>query len=140
MIYLHLQHLNICMEQNNFTNFAERTLQEIKFWAWAAAILPLTALAGIFFVWAFGDDNLLDIAMIVGATTMFSIAVFWWWWALRAISVLVKQWKSSGKSLEEILKDIREVKIIITGAIIDSSASNRQRRKPKKSKSDTDQD
>jgi hypothetical protein len=114
--------------ENNFIKFAEKTLKEITLWAWAAAILPLAALAGIFFVWAFGDESLLDIAMIIGGTTMFSIAVAWWWWALRAISVLIKQWKYSGKSLEEILRDIREVKNIIKGAIVEPGTSDRKRR------------
>jgi len=122
------------MEHDNFIQFAEKTIKEIKIWAAAAAILPLTALVGVFFVWIFGSGSLLDISIIVVGTVMFGISVIWWWWALRSIFIIVHQWKYYGKSFEGILEDIREVKNIIKGVTVESDISNRQRRESEDNK------
>lgn len=96
-----------------FNNFKGKTLKEIRLWAWAAAVLPLSALAGIFFIWAFGTGTLFNIAMIVGETTMFTIAVAWWWWALYVIRKLIKQWDDTHDNVGQVLKDIRDIKSIV---------------------------
>ena len=113
------------MDNTEFRDFSEKTLREIKIWAWAAAFLPLTALAGIFFVWAFGTSSMVNVSMVIGATTMFAVAVIWWWWALRAINILVKHWDKTGASVVEVLKDIREVRKIVQGATVETNISDR---------------
>ena len=94
-------------------NFKEKTLKEITMWAWAAAVLPITALAGLFFVWAFGTTKWWNVAMIIGGTLMFLIAVAWWWWALYSIKALVSHWDDTRQNVSVVVLDVREIKTII---------------------------
>lgn len=99
---------------NEFNTFRAKTLREIRLWAWAAAVLPLAGLAGIFFVWVFGTGHLFNVAMIVGETTMFTVAVIWWWWAIYVIKKLVKQWDMTRERVVEVTTSIKEIKDIVT--------------------------
>lgn len=96
-----------------FTDFREKTLRQIRLWAWAAAVLPISALAGIFFVWRFGTDSWVSIAMIVGETTMFVAAVVWWWWAMYTMKKLIKQWDVTKDNVVEVLTDLKEIKVMV---------------------------
>lgn len=97
----------------NINNFKTKTIKQIRLWAWTAAVLPITALAGIFFVWRFGTDNLLSVSMIVGETTMFLFAVIWWWWAMYILRNLVKQWDETKERVHDVLTDIKDIKSIV---------------------------
>lgn len=97
---------------SKFNNFKNNTLKAIKVWAWLAAVLPMTAIVGIFSIWLFGTKELFDWAMIVGQTLMFTVAVVWWWWALYIIKRLVYQWESARLNVSQVLDDLREVKEI----------------------------
>lgn len=98
------------IEYNKFRN---KTIKEIQIWAWIAAVLPLAALAGTFFIWAFGTSSLFRIAMIVGETTMFTVAVIWWWWAIYVIRHLVSQWDHTRNSVGEVLDEVKEIKELV---------------------------
>ena len=98
-----------------FNDFRTKTLREIRLWAWAAAVLPITALAGIFFVWVFGSHDLFDRAMVLGETTMFGVAVVWWWWAIYVIRELVRQWETTRSNVSSVLDEVRTVKDIVKG-------------------------
>ena len=100
-----------------FNNFRDKTIKEIRLWAWAAAVLPITGLAGLFFVWAFGTERMFGIAMVVGETAMFGTAVFWWWWALHVIKTLVNQWDQTREKVAEVLEEIKEVKVVVKETI-----------------------
>lgn len=91
-------------------NFKNKTIKQIRLWAWAAAVLPITALAGIFFVWAFFDKSLFSIFMVFGQTVMFAIAVLWWWWAMYTMKKLVKNWDSTRDNVANVLSDVKEMK------------------------------
>lgn len=96
-----------------FNNFRQQTIRQIRIWAWAAAVLPITALAGIFFVWVFFDKTLFSWAMITGETIMFGVAVTWWWWAMYILRNLVKHWDDTREKVSDVLTDIRDIKIIV---------------------------
>lgn len=100
-----------------FSDFRNKTIKEIQIWAWIAAVLPITALAGLYFIWSFGTGKTFNIAMIVGETIMFAVAVVWWWWAIYVINRLVKQWDTTRQSVKEVLTDIREVREIVRDQI-----------------------
>ena len=90
--------------------FHKIKLRQIRWWAWAASVLPLTALAGLFFIYEFGTDTWYSIAMVVGATTTFGFAVVWWWWALWTMAQLTGMF---GKTLEKFIiveDEIKEIK------------------------------
>ena len=94
-------------------NFKQDTLKQIRLWAWAAAVFPVTALAGIFFVWTFGTKTWFDLAMVIGETIMFSIAVVWWWWAMYILKNLVKHWDETKDKVSNVLSDVKEIRSII---------------------------
>lgn len=94
-------------------NFRSQTIQQIRLWAWAAAILPITALAGTFFVWRFFDNTILGYVMIAGEIIMFTIAVIWWWWAMYVMRNLVKHWDETRENVKDVLNDIRSVKSVV---------------------------
>lgn len=98
---------------SEFNNFRNKTLREIRLWAWAAAVLPISALAGLFFVWTYGTGQWFNIAMIIGETTMFTVAVIWWWWAIYVINKLVRQWDLTRERVSEVLNDVKEVKALV---------------------------
>jgi hypothetical protein len=94
-------------------NFKDVTVKQITFWAWIAAVLPVTSLASMFFVWAFGTEKLFDIVMVVGSTAMFAISVVWWWWALYVIKKLIVQWDTTEKNVEMVLVEINDIAVTI---------------------------
>jgi hypothetical protein len=96
-------------------NFHKMALKHIQWWAWAAVVLPLTALAGMFFVEFIGTDTQYKLALATGATVMFGIAVVWWWWALYIIAkvtgILAKtidRFDDVDTDIKEIRKDLKE--------------------------------
>lgn len=97
----------------NFNNFRKQTIDQIRLWAWAAAILPITALAGIFFVWKFFDGSVLGYALTIGETVMFMVAVSWWWWAMYVMRNLVRHWDETRNRVKEVLDDVKEMKTIV---------------------------
>lgn len=99
-------------------DFKNKKLKEIRLWAWAAAVLPITALSGIFFIWTFGTKTLFDIAIVVGETTMFGIAVVWWWWALYTIKKVIKMWDDANRNVTIVVHDVHEVTEILKETIL----------------------
>lgn len=95
------------------TNFKTTTLRQIKLWTWAAAVLPMTSLAGIFFIWTFGTNTWVSIVMIVAETIMFSIAVIWWWWAMYTMKNIVDHWGETKDKVTDVLNDIKDIKTIV---------------------------
>jgi len=102
-----------------FNNFRNKTLRQIRIWAWIAAVLPITALAGIFFIWTYGNKGVFGTAMIIGETTMFGVAVIWWWWAIYVINKLVRQWDMTRDRVIEVLADIKDIKGLVQKSIPD---------------------
>lgn len=102
-----------------YSNFKHKTIKQIRLWAWAAAVLPITALAGIFFVWRFGTQDLLGLVMVVGETIMFSIAVIWWWWAMYVMRNLVHHWDETREKVVDVLKDVKDIKSIVAEVLND---------------------
>ena len=94
-------------------DFKTNTIKQIRIWAWAAAVLPITALAGIFFVWRFFDGTTLGTAMIIGETIMFSIAVTWWWWAMYILRNLVNHWDETRDKVKDVLVEVKDMKNVV---------------------------
>lgn len=94
----------------NLIDFHLKALQQIRWWAWAAVVLPLTGLAGMFFVEFFGTDTHYRLALATGATVMFGIAVIWWWWALYIIAKVTMAISHAIEKLTDVDADIKEVR------------------------------
>jgi hypothetical protein len=94
---------------NNILKINKAILKQINLWAWLASVLPLAALAGLWFAWAFGSHSLLNTVMVVGGATMFTTAVVWWWWAIRVMRHLLGNWERAEIGIKYISSDIREI-------------------------------
>lgn len=101
------------MEKTKFNDFRNTTIKQIRLWAWAAAVLPITALAGIFFVWKFFDGSVFGMAMITGEVVMFGVAVTWWWWAMYVLRNLVKHWDDTKEKVADVLNDVKEIRAVV---------------------------
>ena len=94
-------------------DFSEKALKHIKLWTWAAAILPITSLAGLFFIRAFGTENCFDTALTVGATFMFGVAAVWWWWIIWVVTRILKKDRRVANDLLMTTKEIRNIKVLV---------------------------
>jgi len=94
-------------------DFKTKTIRQIKWWTWLAAVLPVTSLAGIFFIWTFGPTSWVGIAMIIGETAMFSIAVVWWWWTMYTMRNLVEHWGETKEKVVDVLNEVKDIKSIV---------------------------
>lgn len=93
--------------------FRDKTLREIRWWAWAAAVMPISALAALFFIWAYGTTSMYRVAMITGSSLMFVIAVVWWWWALHAIKTLINHWDETSTNVKTVVMDVKALKTFV---------------------------
>jgi hypothetical protein len=96
-------------------DFHKKKLNQIKWWAWAAVVLPIVSLAGLFFINYIGTETYWDVALTCGATIMFTIAVIWWWWAIYTIAqvtnilgTIADKFKDVGQEIKLIKKDISQ--------------------------------
>jgi ABC-type multidrug transport system fused ATPase/permease subunit len=108
-----IAHLGAFFIMANFNNFRKTTINQIRLWAWVAAVLPISALAGIFFVWKFFDGTIFGWALTIGEISMFMIAVTWWWWAMYTMRNLVKQWDETRDAVKDVLTDVKHMKSIV---------------------------
>lgn len=100
----------MCSGDIMIKNFRQKTLGEITIWAWIAVVLPLSSLAALFFVWAFGWTDIYSELMVIGATTMFSVSVVWWWWAIWKIAQLVQILSGVNERFGEVREDLTHIK------------------------------
>lgn len=97
--------------------FKNQTLKELKWWAWAATVLPIGALAFVFFAWLYGLDNWINIAMVVGSASMFVIAVVWWWWVIKVVKCLIDMWTETGQNLQDVSTTVKEIRSLVQEAV-----------------------
>lgn len=94
-------------------NLNTKILRQINLWSWLASILPLTALAGLWFAWAFGSHSVLNIIMVIGGVSMFAVAVVWWWWAIHVMRYLLSHWENADVGIQGISQDIKEIRVLV---------------------------
>ena len=90
--------------------FHTRALSQISIWAWAATVLPLVALGGLFFLEMIGIHSFYHISIVIGATAMFGISVVWWWWALYTIAGVTKVLGQTSEKFEQVSQEVKEIK------------------------------
>lgn len=85
---------------------------QVKIWDWFARAVPfIIAIASVisYFV-GFRDWNFL---YSVGAMFFVSVAVTWWFWVIYTIAAIAIVIDNSGKSLKEVINEIKEIKKVI---------------------------
>jgi hypothetical protein len=90
--------------------FHKKALSQISIWAWAATILPLVALAGLFFLEMIGLRSYYHATLIVGATVMFAVSVVWWWWALYTIAGVTSLLGKTSEKLDTVVEEVTDIK------------------------------
>ena len=90
-----------------------RSFRQISLWIKAAVILPIVALAGIFFIWVFDFTSLYSQLMVIGFTATFGIAVIWWWWAMWTISQILKYNQEILTNFRLTVSSIKELRDLV---------------------------
>ena len=90
--------------------FHKRALSQISIWAWAATVLPLVALAGLFFLEFIGMRSYYHVTLTIGATLMFGISVVWWWWALYTIAGVTETLGKTSEKLDTVVEEVVDIK------------------------------
>ena len=94
---------------NNDKDLAQKTQKEVKWWDWAARILPIFSVCFIGFCHYFGFNNLRD--FVIGATLLgfAATAIVWWWWAIYKISWLANLYSNIVDRIKEVKKETKEI-------------------------------
>ena len=90
--------------------FHKRALSQISIWAWAATVLPIVALAGLFFLEFIGLRSYYHVSLTIGATVMFAVSVIWWWWALYTIAGVTDTLGQTSKKLDTVVNEVVDIK------------------------------
>ena len=84
-------------------------LWQVKVWDWFAKATPfiLSATIGAFYYLGYRDWNL-----VYGVSAVFfvTIAITWWFWVIYTIAAIAVVISNSGKSIQEIITEIREIR------------------------------
>lgn len=90
--------------------FHKYALSQISIWVWAAVILPLVTLAGLFFLEVVGLRIHYHISLMIGAAVMFTLSVIWWWWTVYTIANVTYTLRKSSEKIDEIVVEVAEIK------------------------------
>lgn len=84
-------------------------LWQVKIWDLFAKTIPfiITISVGIFYYLGYRDWNLI---YSTSAIFLVTVAVTWWFWVIYSIASIAILINNSGKSLEEIIKEIKSIK------------------------------
>lgn len=82
---------------------------QVKIWDWFARAVPfIIAIASVVsYLFGFRDWNFL-----YGVCSIFfvTVAVTWWFWVIYTIATIAIVIDNSGKSLKEVINEIKEIK------------------------------
>ncbi len=90
--------------------FHTHALSQINIWVWTASILPLTFLAGLFFLEFIGLRTYYHISLVVGATILVVLSVVWWWWTLYTIEKVTEDLSRTLEKIDEVVVEVIEIK------------------------------
>ena len=102
--------MNENKQQDQITEFTEKTRQEVHLWDWLGRILPLTALF-ILAVLHYTDlHNLRDLVLGLSLVGFVTICFIWWYWALRKIISSVKHIQQAHVKFSDITRELKMLK------------------------------
>jgi len=91
-------------------DFHKKVLSQISIWAWAATILPIVALAGLFFLEFIGLRTYYHVTLVISATAMFAVSAVWWWWALYTIYRVTNILGKTSEKVETVVDEVKHIK------------------------------
>jgi len=97
-------------QNQEITEFTEKTRKEVKVWDWLGRVIPLTVLT-ILTVLHFAEfhtlrDTILNISFIIFLTVCF----VWWFWALRKIVSSVNYIQQAHTKFLNITKELKKLR------------------------------
>ncbi len=82
---------------------------QVKVWDWFARAVPFIISIAAIISYALGYRDW-SFLYGVGAIFFVSVAVTWWFWVIYTIATIAIVIDNSGKSLKEVLNEIKEIK------------------------------
>lgn len=97
-------------QQDQITEFTEKTSREIHIWDWLGRILPLTALFSLA-VFHYADlHDLRNLILGISLVVFFTVCFIWWYWALRKILSSVKYLQQAHQNFSELMLELKILK------------------------------
>lgn len=84
-------------------------LWQVKLWDWFAKLTPFIISISIIVSYFYGLRDW-NIVYSVGAIFFVTVAITWWFWVIYTIAAIAIVINSSGKSLQEVITEIKEIK------------------------------
>ena len=96
-------------DRNRISLHTKYILWQVKIWDWFAKLSPFTIAFSAIGAYYFGyrDWNLV---YSVAAIFFVTVAITWWFWVIYTIATIAIALDNSGKSLQEVIAEIKEIK------------------------------
>ena len=104
-------------------DFHQKSLKQIKLWAWAASVLPVVGIVALILIKLFGTDDIYSVIVSIGGTSIFSVSVVWWWCVMWTIAQVTTMLSHTSTSLDTVKKDLSTIRLDL------EDEHNRERRK-----------
>jgi hypothetical protein len=97
-------------QQDQITEFTEKTRKEVHIWDWLGRILPLTALFALS-IFHYADlHSLRDLVLGISLVVFVTICFVWWYWALRKIISSVKYIQQAHQKFADLTDELRQLR------------------------------
>lgn len=84
--------------------------KQSKWWKYAAATLPFSALAILVFEYFLGWSELYAKTLIIISTAFFTVSVIWWWWAIDKLLHIIQTAKKTESNLNKVKDEIHSLR------------------------------
>ena len=91
-------------------DFHQKSLKQIKLWAWAASVLPVVGIVALILIKIFGTDDIYSVIVISGGTFIFAISVVWWWWVMHTVSQITAMLSKASTNIENVQDDLLNIR------------------------------
>ena len=91
-------------------DFHQKSLKQIKLWAWAASVLPVVGIVALILIKIFGTDDIYSVIVISGGTIIFAISVVWWWWVMYTVSQITAMLSKTSTNIEHVQDDLTKIR------------------------------
>jgi protein-S-isoprenylcysteine O-methyltransferase Ste14 len=90
--------------------FHKNTLRQIKLWAWAASVGPITVMASFGLAKIFGTETVTDIIIVSFGTMLFAVAVIWWWWVMYTIAKISQDTANTADNIGQVVTEVKSLR------------------------------
>ena len=91
-------------------DFHQKSLKQIKLWAWAASVLPVVGIVALILIKIFGTDDIYSVIVISGGTIIFAISVVWWWWVMYTIAKISQDTANTADNIGQVVTEVKSLR------------------------------